>query len=216
MVYEGITTEEGLKLLQTPECVKVSAGMEHCNIHWFIHKNLLTKHSKFFASALNSSFCESSSNSIAFRKDDPDIVQIFVQWLYCGSNVDKIMELTGDVTNVDMWVFGDKIQCPAFQNFTMANLVRMHENHSIDQNMIFVAYSYSVRGSKLRQYIMNQFWWDIRPSNNRNKQRRYRELIEDIDEFGEEFFQSALSRRKCDQQHPSDCEDKYMVTVDGS
>ena len=98
-----------------------------------VHKDLLIKHSDFFASALNSNsnWAESSENRVMLRDDKPYVVGIFTQFLYTGKPFISKDDDVSEVDNADQyrdrewrrlsecWVFGEKILSSSFKDAIM-------------------------------------------------------------------------------------------------
>ncbi|KAJ8112594.1 hypothetical protein OPT61_g5079 [Boeremia exigua] len=63
--------------------VTIVAGMERL-VTYYVHRSYLTSSSDFFKNALSGGWKESSTNNIALREYRPEIVKVYVDWLYTG------------------------------------------------------------------------------------------------------------------------------------
>ncbi|KAL8784602.1 MAG: hypothetical protein Q9213_003857 [Squamulea squamosa] len=171
----GISNDDRLHLLQDTESVTVRVGTGVAKQSWTIQKKLLTHDSAFFAAVLNGSFSEAITNTIELTDDDPRAFKFFVQWLYTGKfslvscrdgelYIDESKMELGDIPNFlcVVWGLGDKLNCPAFQDHAMLQMLTLHEDIYLQQDVVADAYKTSAPGSKLRKFVVDQFLHEIR------------------------------------------------------
>jgi len=94
-----------------------------------IHRSLLCNCSTYFKSAFTGSFKEATEQVIELEKEDVDIMEIFVRWLYFGRLCSiEDDEMDGDLEEMDLcrlWVFADMRGIPELMNIAINEL---HEN----------------------------------------------------------------------------------------
>lgn len=60
-----------------------------------------------------------------------------------------------------VWALGDKLNCPAFQDYALLQLMaHYHETH-LESDVLVDAYRLTPPGSKLRQYVVDEFLFQI-------------------------------------------------------
>ena len=196
--------------LQDTISVRVVVGPEENHAVWYLPKKLLTKHSSFFAAALDGGFSEAESNSIALHNDYPEVFKFFVRWLYCGDDVGSTD--SQPIYDIESWIFGDKVQCHGFQNFMMSRLLHYHYRHSIVPFTLRLAYEKSTAGSKLRQCVLDQFRWDCANEKGPHEvEECWVSLITEVADFGADFMRSYLGCREDKLRIPASHSTSYMV-----
>ncbi|KAL8851034.1 MAG: hypothetical protein Q9221_004024 [Calogaya cf. arnoldii] len=178
------------------ESVTVRVGTGEAMQTWTIQKKLLTHHSTFFAAALNGFFTEATTNTIKLDKDNPQAFQVFVQWLYTGRFVvysyrecdqDIAFKCCGPEANFlcAVWALGDKFNCHAFQDHAMLQFLVLHMDTYLQLDVLADAYKLSSSGSKLRQFVVDEFIHET--LDGRGKENIERLSLED-------FNRDALTR----------------------
>ncbi|KAI4249483.1 MAG: hypothetical protein L6R42_008970 [Xanthoria sp. 1 TBL-2021] len=192
--------------LQDTESVTVRVGTGEGKQSWTIQKKLLTHHSTFFAAAFNGSFGEAITNTIELDEDDPQAFQLFVQWLYTGKFVvfpcrdcdrDIQFDYAGSVPNFlcVVWALGDKLDCQAFQDQAMLQLLALHEDVYLQSDVLADAYKLTPPGSKLRQFVVDQFLFQIEFGSSEEGGDLTKPGCWNIERLGlEDFNRDALTR----------------------
>jgi len=138
---------------------------------WNLPKDLLAYHSTFFAGALNGSFLEADSKTIKLQDEDPSVFEFFIQWLYTGKAYFTDLCLSPEARDnadgrytsilVRAWILADKLGCLALRDFVMICLVNLHcQTINLRTSVIRIAYNNTTVNSKLRKWIVDQFWSD--------------------------------------------------------
>lgn len=94
-----------------------------------VHENLIRGRSQFFAAALSKSWLERKEGRIDLPEDDPEIVQLYLQFLYSSRLAIQWTEDTAGIqphenlpeyyTLAHLYVFGEKVRDIAFKNAVM-------------------------------------------------------------------------------------------------
>ncbi|GIZ37303.1 hypothetical protein CKM354_000075300 [Cercospora kikuchii] len=64
--------------------ITLVVGQDEESVSFHVHEDLLREHSHFFDAALKNQWKEAQERKIALPEDKPDIVDMYVQWLYGG------------------------------------------------------------------------------------------------------------------------------------
>ena len=111
---------------------------------------------------LNGNWEEAKSNTINLRADDPQVFEIFQNWLY-GVNLELDSDQTKDISLLlSLWIFGDKIQVAEFQNAAIEGL----RYATVERPRIFrlkdieTAFENSGEGSPIRKLIVDLYVWE--------------------------------------------------------
>lgn len=197
--------------LEGSESVAVSVGAGQRTQKWHLPKNLLTNVSPFFAAALTGSFAEAFSNSITLPEDDPGAFEVFIHWLYVGIYDSDDVVVWAPKSSTNAWVLGDKLGCPVFQDLAMDRLIDHHKNVKILAETLRLAYPKSTPGSKLRQYALDQFRWDMKwkcPLENVEEQIS---IIQGIEDIGLDFVRSHMTITPTAFKDPSERKNCYLI-----
>ncbi|KAF2814003.1 uncharacterized protein BDZ99DRAFT_364756, partial [Mytilinidion resinicola] len=112
---------------------------------WSLYESLLCQNSAFFRKELQGSFKEGKEKKLTLPDDEPEVFELFVQWLLTGGylrdNEIRTREsleryLTSDNGNgtegptelmvqksSKAWILGDKLQCEVgFKNYAMNHI----------------------------------------------------------------------------------------------
>lgn len=185
---------------------------------WTIQKKLLTFHSTFFAAALNGGFNEAITSTVELDEDHPQAFQLFVHWLYAGRFVVVSLRDGGSVPSFlcVVWALGHKLNCLAFQDYALLQLmVHYHETH-LESDVLVDAYRLTPPGSKLRQYVVVEFLFQIKWGSSEEESG---DLLSpgcwDIDRLGlGDFNRDALTRMVETRgilRAPSEDADRYLL-----
>lgn len=122
-----------------------------------IHRNFITAYSPWLFKLEQKAGNEISD--IRLEDTDPDVFGTFANWLYkqeITTAEDNSMPSCGTLLN--LWLLGDKIECPALQNHTLVvlDLKRMIEKRLPAQELRRV-YANTTKDSPLRRYIVDSW-----------------------------------------------------------
>lgn len=118
------------------------------------HKAILSFHSSFMDAACNGGFAESQNSEILLLEEQASLLKLFVGWLYTGLMVGEPGGgVRVDMLMVDLWLLGDRMGCPAFQNEVMGLMFAFYEFEAVSSKVIRLAYDNTVNGSVLRKCI---------------------------------------------------------------
>lgn len=140
---------------------------------FFLHGDLLTKRSGFFAAALgNKRWVESQQMVVRLPEDDPKLFDIFAKFLYCtkiySTEPDDKKAETEDMTYADpewerlarCWVLGDKLNCPWFQDASIDAIVqRMVETGETPIALHTFAYTKTAGDNALKRLAVDIATW---------------------------------------------------------
>ncbi|KAL8785554.1 MAG: hypothetical protein Q9213_003302 [Squamulea squamosa] len=148
------------ELRQTIVTVKV--GQEDAQRTFHTHRELLCFYSPFFRTMMNGDWEESKTNTINLPADEPEVYEVFDNWLY-GVDLGLESTQTKDVSLImSLWIFGDKMQVPGFQNAAIEALrsATMEPPRNFRLKDIRTAFENSGKGSALRKLIVDLYVWE--------------------------------------------------------
>ena len=200
----------------------MTVGTQYAATTWHLPKALLTRHSTFFAAALNGSFAEAKSNSVTMPDEDPNVFRVWVQWLFVGHIICEIVRVE-DVNNVLVkgWMLGDKLGCRIFQNIVMTRLLASHSSnwadHLIEPSTLRAAYEGSAPGSMLRKWAIDFFLFET--SNNEDgrvsavqRDSFWISETKDIEDFSQDYLEASVARSAEDKpENPYIRARQYLV-----
>ena len=188
----------------------MTVGPEENAAIWYLPKKLLTNVSSFFTAALKGGFSEAKTNSITLPDDDPKAFELFVQWLFCGSDI--AIWCNDPHTATLAWILGDKICCPGFQNFSMLSLVKCHEVAIITPESVRLAYQKAPAGSKLRQYAIRAFFFACTSSHITFEERGlYLSVVKEVEDVGPDYVETCMMHAKCQPRELYINQKDYML-----
>jgi len=142
--------EEALELMRDPDAVLVNVvvGAGTNMGTWNLYEALLCKYSEFFRAALQGQFKEAKEKQVTLPDDNPEVLELFVQWIFTGGyvengylrfnrvntrehfenllvdpNLEDSVFYWCDLHDVHTWALGDKLRSDkTFRNYTMNNL----------------------------------------------------------------------------------------------
>lgn len=150
--------------------VKILVGQDETPFS--IHKDLLCHYSSYFRAALNGGFEEAAKNEIKLLDEDPQIFNVFLEWLYTGNlyeprtTIDPNGKADEERTDValtcililKLWVFGDKRGAPKLQNDAVDALYRYVKQAWIfPSHDINYVYDNTVAGARLRAFVVDLY-----------------------------------------------------------
>ncbi|KAL8753187.1 MAG: hypothetical protein Q9199_005233 [Rusavskia elegans] len=145
--------------------VTVNVGSDdhtHTQDSYSTHRELLCYYSPFFRSMMNGSWEEAKSNIINLPADEPQVYEIFQNWLY-GAGLDLELGQTKDMSLLlSLWIFGDKVQVPWFQNAAIEALriAIIEPPREFRLKDIQTAFENSGEGSPIRKLIVDGYVWE--------------------------------------------------------
>lgn len=71
------------RFYHTP-AVSITVGSEDRKRTFYVHKDQLVHKSAYFRTSLESEFLEGQTQQVLLDQDDPNVFDIFVQWIYKG------------------------------------------------------------------------------------------------------------------------------------
>ncbi|KAL8803142.1 MAG: hypothetical protein Q9200_006340 [Gallowayella weberi] len=114
---------------------------------------------------MNGAWVEAQTGIINLSADDPEVFEVFQYWLYAhdlGLDSDQ-MEDTSLI--LSLWVFGDKVQVPDFQNAALdalrsAVVPLLKHTRLFRLQDIQTIFEHTGEGSPLRKFIVDLYVWD--------------------------------------------------------
>ncbi|KAI4201797.1 MAG: hypothetical protein LQ350_002997 [Teloschistes chrysophthalmus] len=155
-------TRPPTKDLQKSSIVTIVVGIEPHQQEHKIHTELLCFYSPFFKKAVNSDFAEGKTGVVKLPDDEPEVFEIFQNWLYRDHLELTSVEASKMTLLLGLWVFGDKIQAPGFQNAAIEAL----RDRTVGSPRIFrlkdilFAYNNTPSASALREFIVDLYVWE--------------------------------------------------------
>ncbi|KAL8665497.1 MAG: hypothetical protein Q9202_002202 [Teloschistes flavicans] len=148
------------QLQKTVAIVKVGTGPRQDQ--YVIHAELLCYYSLFFKKALTGNFEEAKTGLVQLHDDDPEVFDIFQNWLYkqdLGLDASQCVRFT---LLLSLWVFGDKVQVPSFQDAAIEALRDRTINtpRIIRLKDVLYVYENTSHESPLRQFIVDLYVWE--------------------------------------------------------
>ena len=189
----------------------VTVGSEQDIETWILLKKLLVSSSPFFKAALEGSFTEADSNSIALPEDNGNAFALFVHWVYYGGDSLDDVVLWSSTVFTRAWVLGDKLGRPTFQDLMMLCLVEMHREQPMDSEILYHAYCLSPAGSRLRQYALDEFRWDSSAGHCSDWADKAMSLTEDLEDLGRDYMQSHMAVSQENFKKPSERKEQYLI-----
>jgi hypothetical protein len=102
---------------------------------FIVHKNLICDSSDFFKKAFTGNFVESKEGTINLSEDDPDVISIFIHWLYTavvplGNAEDYLHNL------YELYFFADKVCLTVLKDATMDSIQDMSLKHNFLEKLV--------------------------------------------------------------------------------
>ena len=141
--------------------VTVKVGSEAAQVAFVVHAELLKYYSPFFKAATTGNWDEARTGIINLPNDDPEVFEIFENWLY-GQRLDLEEDQAKSTPFIlKLWVFGDKVQVPEFQNAVMEALKTRSTGSDppLTPSDIRFVYESTTDESPLRRLIVDMAIW---------------------------------------------------------
>jgi len=125
--------------------------------------------SEYFSKMFSSDFKEVVESTVRMPEDDPDVFNLFVQWLYaarlCVPDMTKNTATSGPMwTRFKLYCFAEKICLPELMDYTMSSImsacVRGDKSPSIE--VMRMVYGGTKQGSRLRLFTAHVLHFLIR------------------------------------------------------
>lgn len=162
---------------------------------FYIHEDLICASSDFFKAAMRNECQESLSRSVDLPEEDPEIFEVYRQWLYSGrictiENDSEPCNVVRESRNLShAYVLGEKLQDATFKDTILDSIIE----HSDDGrkwsiNMIKIIWEGTPPASLTRKYLIDRF---IYYGNEELLSRFRHRLPEDF------FYEIAVALLKC-------------------
>ncbi|KAL8745537.1 MAG: hypothetical protein Q9190_002328 [Brigantiaea leucoxantha] len=204
-VADKVCSKAFLDMLEDPTCVHIKVGAGSHIKQWQIPKSLLTKHSSYFAAALEGPFKETNASGVTLDHDDPEAFRIFVRWLYSGEWRDylRLPILFGEnkfnaIDAANAWVLGEKIQAKRFQDVVMLSLLSHFRYYSMNSDIVLFIYMHAAPGSRLRLFAIHKLCWQrSKPQmslfGETHKAEIWIQLSEEVEDLNLDFMRTTLT-----------------------
>ncbi|KAF7899311.1 uncharacterized protein EAF01_008524 [Botrytis porri] len=179
--------------LLSNELVQIIVGPELKE--FFVHKTLIRSTCDFFDKAFNGRFKEGIENKMHLPKDDPEIFEIFVNWMYSGHLRGGLRE---PMLIINIWIFAQKCQAITLKNCAMKALQDALGDERIGRfplsnSEVAHIYENTTWGDELRVFAIAMLAWEIPfgdPEDAANLERIFNDVksaLEEVLEFTQEF-----------------------------
>ncbi|KAI4634342.1 hypothetical protein J4E83_001660 [Alternaria metachromatica] len=113
--------------------VTVIVGKEPDQQRFSVHEGIMCARSEFFQRAMNGNWTESKERIIRLPEDDPEIFNIYINFLYTGNVVTNAIEEPKTATHIvgemhvlgRLYVIGEKLQDKATKNSAIKSLLEV-------------------------------------------------------------------------------------------
>ena len=141
--------------LKTARPIQVIVGHDRHTATWYLPDKLLTHYSNVFKAELPKAGEEGGFKTLTLPDNDPDVFQLFVQWLYLGHF--KIGGLW-NIRYVNAWILGEQLACGKFKDHVMLQLIGYSDwGLRFDNSLVKLVYEGTTPGSKLRAWTVAHF-----------------------------------------------------------
>ena len=154
----------------TDELVQVVVGVDDHKTSFKVHLGVLAKQSRYFDAAFNGDFLEGHTGSIVFPEDTEETFRRFMFYCYHLSIRDPQEDssaLTLDEL-VELYIFGDLVDCPGFRREVMSWLLELAEAGDIPRDLPLLRYifEHTPQRSPLRIFMIDLWvlyhpWRDV-------------------------------------------------------
>jgi hypothetical protein len=108
---------------------------------WHLPERLLCHHSGFFRKFCNSDcWKEAKEGCLLLRDTDPDVFELFVEWMYTGTYTEQQYDITREPDRsyaksftiwrekacLDGWTLGNGLESPGFMNHAMTLIFKIY------------------------------------------------------------------------------------------
>ena len=137
--------------------ITVNVGTDSAKEMFVIHKELICHHSAFFRTAMQGTWIEAKRGLVELPDDSPVIFWVFQNWLYSQQLRLEDSQEQDYLLHINMFIFGDKIGVPAFQNAALDRLPGIFSHLAIlpPDGAIKRTFSGTVTKSPLRELLVD-------------------------------------------------------------
>ncbi|KAF3387098.1 hypothetical protein F1880_000818 [Penicillium rolfsii] len=149
------------------ETVAIVVGPREEVFH--VHETLLRASCPFFDRAMGPMWKESQKRKVTLPDDDPDIVKLYIYWLYCGALLMYPQESQEsaereDINYVKAWILGDKLLDLEFQNTVIEGFFdRYHaeprdgKRWNVSSGVVDYAFDKTYKGAPIRRLFVDMY-----------------------------------------------------------
>ena len=137
---------------------------------------------------------------------------IFIQWLYVGTiGTFKDDEVRG-FAGVKAWILGDMLGCRAFSDHVMHHLLSHYKSRWLQPSVACFAYNKTPGGSRLREWVLDQFVLDtqLKTSANKPSISKWAEEMNKADQWAADLTTKFMVAGDIPQTSPYDQGSRYM------
>jgi hypothetical protein len=117
--------------------VSITVGSEDRKKTFYVHKDHLVSKSAYFGTSLKSEFIEGRTQQVLLDQDDPDVFDVFVQWIYQGDyDVQKAIskdeggtEEAWSKLHMRAYSLGNRLVAPDFKKKIIEKLATIFEKY---------------------------------------------------------------------------------------
>ncbi|TEY87453.1 hypothetical protein BOTCAL_0002g00620 [Botryotinia calthae] len=130
---------------------------------FFVHKTLIRSSCDFFERAFNGRFGEGIENKMLLPEDDPEVFEIFINWMYSGHLRGGLKEA---MLIIDIWIFAQKCQAITLKNCAMNALQDALGNEQmgrfpLSNSEVVRIYENTAWDDELRVFAVAMLAWEI-------------------------------------------------------
>lgn len=155
----------------TAQPIKVQVGESQTT--FFIHKDLLVKHSEFYKAALNEIWKEGTECTVKLPNDDPEHFKIFAAFLYTGhvhtstegevksAEPDRVFPVDTEWIRIcQSWALGQKLLSVSFKDAcTDAFVAKMHESQRYPSDLHTTIYAHGPAQCGMKRLCVDVAVW---------------------------------------------------------
>ncbi|KAF2500821.1 hypothetical protein BU16DRAFT_523571 [Lophium mytilinum] len=154
----------------TSPTVEVRVGRDPHTRRWYLPEDLLCQTSAFFRAACKGAFKEAQERLISLPEDEPEIFELFIQWLFSKGyyfTPEPLEDLPAETTeggsklgihkprtNIRAWVLGDKLGVVGFKNYAMDQIGVNHAPRHVN-NRSASTHLYKIRADDILYVCQN-------------------------------------------------------------
>lgn len=161
-VVESANANSSTSLFDS-ECIIITVGTWDKKQEFTIHKRILCEKSEFFVKALDGSFAEATTNTIAFPEDDPKLFEQCLHYFYSSKlPVSSDGYLRSIIGHIDLFILADKLLLPQLQQMCLSYIRHHYAMHWLPSVAVLkkvCAPEFSI--PKLREYFVQSFSYFI-------------------------------------------------------
>jgi hypothetical protein len=177
------------------EIVTLSAGRKRKEFK--VHKSRICEKSEFFSKAFTGKFKEGEEGVIYLPEDAPDVVALFIEWVYQSSITFRFTEWQF-YSLVKLYVFAQKICVVDLADRVMNHLQKNYELSpttkvqyiSMSAKIVGYVYKNTQSQSKLRDFCLHVFAWDLCRNGNSPLPPAYR--LDELRDLSYDFLMDYI------------------------